>query len=134
MTKVKPRDFAHLLLDMTEKHSEANQKEYLKEFVALVFKKRMQGKIREIIAEYEILFNKTHGIVAAQITTAKRLDEKSLRSLALALKKQHSAKEIEVDEKVDQRLIGGVKVKVGDTIHDASLGHTLKALHKQLVA
>lgn len=134
MTKLKAKDFAQLLLEMTEGHAESKQQEYLKEFVALVYKKRMQGELSEIIAEYKTLYNKTHGIIEAAVTTASRLEDKQLKSLALALKKKWGAKEVEVDEKVDQRLIGGIKVKIGDTIHDASLGHALNQLHKQLAA
>ncbi len=130
MTKLKPKDFAQLLLEITEQKSNTG----LKEFVELVYKKRMQGEMKEIIAEYQNLYNKANGIIEATVTTANRLDEASLKSLALSLKQKYGAKEIEVIEKVDQRLIGGIKVKVGDTVHDASLGHALNQLHKQLAA
>jgi F-type H+-transporting ATPase subunit delta len=134
MNKLKPKDFAELLLEMTENHSEDKQKEYLKEFVALVFKKRMQGKINEIIAEYRKLYNAKHGIVEATVTLTDRLSEATRLKLREALKKKYKAREVHMLEKVDQRLIGGMKVKVGDTVHDASLGHVLTQLHKQLVA
>jgi F-type H+-transporting ATPase subunit delta len=134
MNKLKPKDFAELLLEMTENHSEDKQKEYLKEFVALVFKKRMQGKIADIIAEYRKLYNKKHGIVEATVTLTERMTDGTKLKLREALKKKYHAKEVHMLERVDQRLIGGMKVKVGDTVHDASLGNTLKQLHKQLVA
>lgn len=134
MNKLKPKDFAELLLEMTENHSEDKQKEYMKEFVALVFKKRMQGKMNEIIAEYRKLYNAKHGIVEATVTLTDRLSEATRLKLREALKKKYKAREVHMLEKVDQRLIGGMKVKVGDTVHDASLGHVLTQLHKQLVA
>ncbi len=130
MSKLKPKDLAQLLLEITEQGKESS----MKEFVELIYKKKMQGDVQAIIAEYQELYNKSHGIIEATVTTANRLDEASLKSLALALKKKFDAKEIEVIEKVDQRLIGGIKVKIGDTIYDSSLGHTLKELHKQLAA
>lgn len=130
MSKLKPKDLAQLLLEMTEHGGESS----MKEFVELVYKKKMQGELKSIITEFQELYNKSHGVVEATITTANRLDEPTLKSLALGLKKKWGAQTIEVIEKVDQRLIGGIKVKVGDTVYDASLGHALKELHKQLAA
>lgn len=134
MTKVRPKDFALLLFDLTNGKTEEEQKKALKDFVPLLAKKRMLGKTKNIITEYRTIYNKAHNIVEATVTLTERLDEKTRLKLRESLKKKYRAREVHMLEKVDARLLGGIKVRMGDTLHDTSLAHALDQLHAQLTA
>ena len=43
------------------------------------------------------------------------------------------AKEIRAETDVDEALIGGFKVRVGDTIHDSSMATQLETLRQRLI-
>jgi F-type H+-transporting ATPase subunit delta len=134
MNKLKPKDFAELLLELTENKDEAETKKEMKGFVALLSKKKMLSKSEEIITEYRKLYNKKHGIVEATVTLVERMTMEKKLKLREALKKQHKAKEVHMLEKVDARLLGGMKVRIGDMVYDASLKNTLNQLEAKLTA
>ncbi len=134
MAKVSPKELGLLLFELTDGKSEEDQKKALKEFVPLVAKKRMMGKMQDIITEYRAIYNKAHNIVEATVTLTERLDEKTRLKLREALKKKYKAREVHMLEKVDARLLGGLKVRIGDTVHDTSLLRTLNQLQAKLTA
>lgn len=134
MAKVSPKELGLLLFELTDGKSEEDQKKALKEFVPLVAKKRMMGKMQDITTEYRAIYNKAHNIVEATVTLTERLDEKTRLKLREALKKKYKAREVHMLEKVDARLLGGLKVRIGDTVHDTSLLRTLNQLQAKLTA
>ena len=94
----------------------------------------MISKSNEIITEYRKLFNKKNGIVEATVTLISRLDEPVRLKLREALKAKHKAREVHMLEKVDARLLGGMKVRIDDMVYDASLKNTLEQLEAKLTA
>lgn len=133
MTKLRPKDLAGLLLELTDKELH-NSKPILSEFVALVAKKRMLGKMSEIISEYTKLYNQKHKIIEAHVSVTSRSEKHFETKLRSALREKYKVDAVEIVEKVDQRLIGGMKVRVGDMVYDASLKNTLNQLEAKLTA
>ena len=134
MVKLKPKDFAQLLLELTDGQDEKQIGNTIHDFVTLLGKKRMISKSNEIITEYRKLFNKKNGIVEATVTLISRLDEPVRLKLREALKAKHKAREVHMLEKVDARLLGGMKVRIDDMVYDASLKNTLEQLEAKLTA
>lgn len=132
--KSNSKNFAILLFELTKGKEEGELKKVLKEFTLLLSKKRMLGKAKEILGEYKKIYNQAHNIIEAVVTVTERLDEKTRLKLRETLKKKYKAREVHMLEKVDARLLGGIKVKIDDTVYDASLKHTLNQLQEKLVA
>lgn len=105
----------------------------MKDFVAFLAKKKMLGDADEIIQKYKVLYNHKHNIVEATVTLIERLPEKKRLDLREALKKKYKAREVHMLEKVDARLIGGIKIQVGDEVYDSSLKNALRQLETQLL-
>lgn len=129
------KELALALLELTENPSatQADVQKSVKDFAAYLNKKGLLGEASKIIEEYSKLYNKKNGIVEATVTLAERLPEKTRLELAEALKKKYKVREIHIQEKVDQRIIGGMKVRVGDEVYDASIQNWLKKLQTQLL-
>jgi len=105
----------------------------MKDFVAYLAKKKMLKDTDAIIEQYTKLYNKKHDIVEATVTLIERLSEHKRLELREALKKKYKAKEVHLFERVDARLIGGIKIQVGDEIYDSSLQSALRQLETQLL-
>lgn len=133
MAVSRTKELAAALLDLTDGKTEEESKKALKEFAAYLGKKGLLSKVNPIIEEYRELYNKKHTIVEATVTLVSRLDEKTRIELREALKKKHKAREVHMLEKVDQRLIGGMKIQIGDTVYDSSIQNSLKQLQAQLL-
>ena len=67
------------------------------------------------------------GVKKIVITSARELSEKITEEIALIF-----GKKVEVETKIDTTLIGGIVVRTGDTIFDASVKSQLEQLQRQL--
>jgi F-type H+-transporting ATPase subunit delta len=126
-------ELAEVLLDMTEGTSGPEQAKALKDFAAYLNKKGLLKKSGAIMDQYQKLYNKKHDIVVAVVTLTARLPDKEKKELAEALKKKYSAKVVNIEERVDMRLIGGMKVRIGDEVYDSSIQNSLDQLQAQLL-
>ena len=86
------------------------------------------------IAEvYAALVNAARGIVPAEVTGAVPLTRKQERALAGALE-AIAAGELELTAKVDPRVLGGLRVKMGGKTYDGTVRGRLAALRRSLAS
>jgi F-type H+-transporting ATPase subunit delta len=85
-------------------------------------------QIRELFAA---LKDADEGIARANIVSAFPLSEAELADLKRALERRFG-KKIETSVSLDERLIGGAKIVVGDTVIDASVKGELEAMANHL--
>ena len=133
MKSVDTKNLAQILLETTDGVSPEVSAKSIKDFAQYLAKKGLLSKLDSIISDYEVLYNKKNNIVSATVTLTHRLPEKTKNELQEALKKKYNAKEVEIIEKVDARIIGGMKIKIGDTVFDSSLANSLHQLETQLL-
>ena len=84
-----------------------------------------------IAREFGDLVDRRAGIVKAKITTAMPLDDAQRKTFVQRLEKS-SGKELRATFAVDQDLIGGARVQLGDHLIDSSVRAQLAALRSQL--
>ena len=85
----------------------------------------------EIRSLFESLKDDAEGVARAQIVSAFPLTGAELDSLTAALEKRFG-KKIEATVSVDEELIGGARITVGDTVIDASVQGELQAMANYL--
>ena len=133
MTKTPAKDLALVLLEMTDGKTHEEIKKFLKEFAEYLHKNGELKARDAIIKEYEALYNKKHNIIEATVTLIQRLPEHTLTQLQDALKKKFQATEVNILQKVDARVLGGMKIQIGDTVYDSSTKNALRQLEAQLL-
>ncbi len=85
------------------------------------------------IAEHFLHLQRDHdGVVKALITSAFPMSEADKSGMVEALAKKYG-KRVEVEVKVDESLIGGARVQVGDNVVHASVRDTLNQMAQALV-
>ena len=88
------------------------------------------GRARDlggVITGFEALYARHTGVVAAEVVSAQALTAAQLKSISTALTTA-LGKSPEVTTRVDPALLGGLKVKVGSKLFDASLKTKLDQL------
>jgi len=128
-----PKNLAEVLLETTDGKPEAEQHKALKDFAAYLSRKGELRQADAIIEEYRKLYNEKHAIIEATVTLVSRLPEKTKLELRETLKKRYKAREVHILEKVDQRILGGMKIKIGDTVYDGTLQNSLSQLQTALL-
>jgi len=99
----------------------------------LMVRRGRPGAIGPMIARFSELLRRERGIALAQVRTALPLDDTQRAEIAARLRALTGA-EIEMDESVDPDLIGGVAVRIGDRLYDASVRSRLERLRARLTA
>jgi F-type H+-transporting ATPase subunit delta len=101
-------------------------------FLLIVIDKRRARLLTSIADEFSGLVDEHFGRLKVDITTASEPDS----ALQADLKQRLSSllgKEVIPRFRVDARLIGGVIVRVGDSIMDGSIRHRLQLLRRSLL-
>ena len=89
--------------------------------------------IRAVRTATRKLFNELRGRLEVQVTTAAPMDN-ATRDAVLAKLKQSLKREVDLRTSVDPELLGGLLIRIGDTVYDGSLANQLQRLQKKLVA
>ena len=98
-----------------------------KKFLQLLASKRRLAALRAIVDAFEVLAAKGRGEVTAVVTSVSALKPADIEAIKDALQKQLDATVV-VEEKVDESIIGGLIVQVGDRMIDSSVNTKLQKL------
>ena len=107
--------------------------EPVRKLVGLLVQRGKVDRLPNVAAEYRRLLNKERGIVEAVARTAVALDASETEALATKVA-QMTGRTVDLRVEVDEALIGGLTVRVGDTLYDASVRGRLERLRERLVA
>ena len=102
-------------------------------FLSLVASKRRLFLVRPMIAAFKALLAEKNGVVSAEVTVAAPLSAQNREAVLAALEGQAGGK-IALTEKVDPSIIGGLVVKMGSKMIDASLKTKLNAMKLAMIA
>lgn len=119
------------------------KKDNKKEALSLIFGKRVQDitvnllnilsdKNREVLLEditnhFVDLYNIHHGIIEVVVYSASTLSKTQQKNLLTELE-EYTGKKVRMTISVDESLIGGLKVRIQDTVIDGTVKHKLSQL------
>lgn len=97
---------------------------------ALLERHRMPAIFR-IRAQYDALWEEENRLLPVEVTSAVDLDEATVRSIGERIGQQ-TGQRVELTSKVDPDILGGIVLRVGNAILDASIKHRLDQLRKHV--
>ena len=103
----------------------------LSNFIKLLVKKHRFDNFRYIDKEFNKLANEDLNIHSGIIYSTFPLSKKEINSIEEAISLKEKRK-IELTNKIDEKLIGGVKVCIADKVYDGSIKNKLENLKSQL--
>ena len=109
----------------------AKVNEATRAFAKLIVNKGRSAILFDISKSFIAQYNALKGIVTAYVTTATELTAESRAEIVAIVKKEIGANEVVIREKVNDKLIGGFILKVGDRQFDASIASSLNKLKKE---
>ena len=101
------------------------------DFIAMITNNGREAMLGDIAEAFEAQVKEHRGIVPMTITSATQLDA-STRDAIIAKVQSSVEGKLEVEEKVDESLIGGFVVRMGDQQIDASVASQLNNLKQRL--
>jgi len=94
----------------------------------IITRKNREAVLPNIAKEFQVQYNILSGVEEAKVTTAVALTDDLRNAIESIVKKISSKDKVELTEVIDDSLIGGYVLKVGDRQIDDSLKSKIKAL------
>jgi F-type H+-transporting ATPase subunit delta len=101
--------------------------------VLLMIRRGRPGAIGPMREHFATLLRRHRGVALAEIRTALPLEEFQ-RTAVMERLHELTGDTIEINEVVDESLIGGITVRIGDQLYDASVRSRLERLRARLTA
>ena len=96
----------------------------------IIIKKKREVILQEIANEFFNLYNEEKGIIKASVISAKKLSEQERGNILDAIIAATDS-QVELIEEVEEDLLGGFVIKMGDKQYDSSIRNQLNKMKKE---
>ena len=100
-------------------------------FLEALLERHRMPVIYRIRERFEAMWEEVNKLLPVQVTSAVELDESTVNSIGERIGEQ-TGMEIELSSQVDPDIVGGVVLRVGNFVLDASIRNRLDQLRKQV--
>ena len=104
----------------------------LEKFLSILVVKRRIFYTKQIFSKFLILSSKKRGELTATLTSSKKLFSEEITTLNSELSRAIGSK-IVFNNRVDESLLGGLKVQIGSLMIDTSIKNKLKKIEKLML-
>jgi F-type H+-transporting ATPase subunit delta len=105
--------------------------EIVRNFLAVLIENHRMPALMRVRREYERLWQEANKMLPVQVTSAVALDEAVTRQIGEEIGRQ-TGRRVELTTTVDPDVLGGIVLRVGNSILDASIRTRLERLRKQV--
>ena len=92
----------------------------IRNLVFLMIRNGDVGRFNLVIDEFNNLVDTHLGITRVQITTVEKISDKQMNDLRQKMLEVFKVAKIEISEQFDNNIIGGIVIRIGDKVIDAS--------------
>lgn len=100
----------------------------------LLVERHRTESVPAIVDEYIDLYNEANGIAEATVYSTRALTDDEQAKLVESFKKRFNKQQVTIENKIDPSLLGGMKIKVGNTIYDGSIQGKLNRMRNNIVS
>lgn len=130
--KVSNSQYANALYEAAKGKSQSEIDKIVASFVKILAKNNQVKNAESIIKKFKEVWNKKEGIVEAEVVSREKLNLGMKNEIERYVEKKYKAEKVEIIEKIDSKIKGGVIVRVGDEVMDGSISKQLQNLKKSL--
>ncbi len=105
----------------------------MKNAVDMISKKHLISKSKEIINQLQKIVDSNEGVIRAKISSKTKIEQKIIIEIEDFIKKRYKAKNTFLEFEIDEKLLGGIKIQIGDEIIDTTLKNKIKKLQNYLI-
>ena len=118
---------------LTLKDKGSTDKNTSQKIIQFLFRRKLLSKSSLILAQLKKIIDREEGRLVVRVSTVTALAMDTKNNLKNALKKRYNVSDIEIQEVLNEKLIGGVKIEVGDEVGDFSIKNRSKKLQEYLI-
>ncbi len=133
MATLSNNDIARAIYLLSKDKTQAQLRDTNGKIVNFLFRRRLLSETRDILERLDKIINYENRTVEAKVSTARKLRGKFKKELLSFLKKRYRAKGVILAEKLDEELLGGVRVEVNDEVINLTVRNKINELQEHLV-
>ncbi len=133
MASISIKNLAEAIYDSSQGKEGAELSLLLEKSVIFLQNKNLLGKKEELLKALEKIINKEEGVISAKVTTNSKMKAGMEKEVEDFIKKKYKIKEVILELKEDPKLLGGIKIEVGDDIIDGTLLGKINQLQTYLI-
>ncbi|EKE16113.1 MAG: hypothetical protein ACD_11C00030G0021 [uncultured bacterium] len=130
--KISIKQYAQTLFDLTDGKSEQEISDVVKKFFVVLKKDGQIKNSKRIIEKFSETWNVVNGIVEAEVTTISAMEKATSDKIEKFVKEKYLAKKVVIKNIIDEKIKGGLILRVGNEVLDASVNNQLEKLGKFL--
>ncbi len=130
--KIVAKQYAQTLYELIENKPEKEVPGVIFNFVKQIAKNNNLKIAEKIIEKFNEIYNRENGIIEAEVTSREELRSKVRTKVRTYVSNKCKAKKVILINKVDGSIKGGIVVRVGDEVLDASVAGKLNDLRNIL--
>jgi F-type H+-transporting ATPase subunit delta len=100
-------------------------------FLELLIENHRMPVIFRTRRQFEVLWDREHQLLPVEVTSAVELDREEVEELGRKVREQ-TGQNVELTSKVDPDILGGIVLRVGNSILDASIKNSLEQLRREV--
>lgn len=124
------KDLARIIEDITKKFGLGK---LMSDFFGSVVRNRRLNLFPEIYEEFFRLNKAFNNILEAEVTTVVKAQREQILKIKSIIEKKYPGKTIVIREVLKDKILGGLQIRVGSEIIDASLKSQLASIRKELL-
>ncbi len=103
----------------------------VRNFLELLIEKHRMPALFRIRRSFDRLWEEHNRLLPVQVTSAVELDEVTVRQIGDRIAEQ-TGRRVQLTARVEPDILGGIVVRVGNSVLDASIRHRLEKLRRQV--
>jgi F-type H+-transporting ATPase subunit delta len=132
MSKISVSKYAQALYIATKDKSQKEIDGLISNLIKILDRNRQIKLFAKISQKFEEIWNKENEAVEAEVVSFEKLDEKFLKKIESFIKEKYFAKKVVIVNKIDEKIKGGIIIKVGDEVLDGSVRGQMSKLRENL--
>jgi len=132
--KTTAKQYAQTLYELTEGKSQSEIEKAVADFADYIYRNRKLKLADKIIEQFEKLYNRQKGIVEAEIVSREKFDAEQEKKLQSFVKEKYQAREVILKNVIDEKVKGGLIIRVDDEVMDGSVKGQLEKLRNILIS
>lgn len=133
MASISTKNIAQAIYESSQGKEGALLDTAIMESAVFLKNKNLLGRKEEILKALEKIINKEKGIIKAKVTTKLHLEKELEKGIEEFIKDKYKAKEVILELKTDEGVLGGIKIEIGDDIIDTTLSNKIHQLQNYLI-
>lgn len=132
MATLSNNDIAKAIYSISKGKTDTELHAINKKIVKFLSRRRLMSKSKDILERLNKIINHEEERIEVKVSSSTPLKEETKKELASYLKKRYEAKKVVLEETIDSKLLGGMRIEVNDEIIDLTVKNKVKKLQEYL--